>query len=52
MAKQDTVKMTVYLAPEQYEALRQEAFERRSKITALIREAIDIWLKAEKEKDK
>lgn len=52
MARQETVKMTVYLGPVQYEMLRREAFERRSRITALIREAIDLWLEAQRKEDK
>ncbi len=40
----DDVKTTVYLAPSQYEALRRLAFERRTSITELIRQAIDKYL--------
>lgn len=50
MAKQPTVRVSTYLMPEQYEALRREAFERRSKITALVREAVDLWLEAQHER--
>ncbi|MBU2008639.1 MAG: hypothetical protein KJ624_02110 [Chloroflexi bacterium] len=48
MAKQPTVRVSTYLMPEQYEALRREAFERRGKITALVRQAVDLWLEAQR----
>jgi hypothetical protein len=52
MPKQPTVRVSTYLMPEQYEALRREAFERRSKITALVREAVDLWLEAQRKERK
>ena len=52
MAKQPTVRVSAYLTPQQYEALRREAFERRSKIAVLVREAVDLWLEAQREERK
>ena len=48
MAKQAAVRISAYLTPEQYEALRREAFERRSKIAVLVREAVDRWLQEQR----
>ena len=36
-----TVKTTIYLTPSQHEWLRRKAFEERTTIAELIREAID-----------
>lgn len=40
----ETVKTQVYLTPEQHEALRRLAFERRVSVTELVRQAVDTYL--------
>jgi hypothetical protein len=37
--------MSLYLAPEAYDALRKLAFERRTKMHVLLRQAVDPLLK-------
>ena len=47
MPTRTLVRKTVYLEPDEAEAVRVEAFRRRIKESALIREAIRLLLKIE-----
>ena len=38
-------KITYYVTPEQYQALRKEAFDRSITISSLLREILENWLR-------